>query len=84
MLIFPIFLSTPAYIMYLVDVLSVALLVVLTAKCEAINPFIEYLKLLLVLVERLYLEYLTVLTDEAKECYYSPFMARPHRFLPFS
>jgi hypothetical protein len=44
-----------------------ALLVVLLAKCEAINPIIEYLKLLLVLAERLCLYYLIVLTDKAKK-----------------
>ena len=44
-----------------------ALLVVLTTKCKVINLIIEYLKLLLVLAERLRLYYLTVLTDKAKK-----------------
>ena len=70
--------------MYLVDVLSVVLLVVLAAKYKAIDPFIEHLKLLLVLVEQLCLKYLIVLIDKAKKCHYSPFITRPHGFLPFS
>jgi hypothetical protein len=45
----------------------VALLVVPTTKREAINLIIEYLKLLLVLVERLCLYYLIALVDKAKK-----------------
>lgn len=59
------------------------LFLVLAAKSEGIDPIIEYLKLRLVLAERLYLYYLTVLTDKAKKGRYSPFIAPPHRFLPF-
>jgi hypothetical protein len=80
----PIFLFTPAYIAYLGDVFSVALLVVFAAKYEAINLFIEHLKLLPVLAEQLYLEYLTVLIDKAKKCHYSPFITHLYYFLPFS
>ena len=84
MLIFLIFLFTLAYIAYLANVLAIAFLVVLTTKCEAINPFIKHLKLLLVLAKRLYLKYLIVLTDKAKKCYYSPFVTPLYRFLLFS
>jgi hypothetical protein len=52
---------------YLANVLPIALLVVLLAKCEAINPIIEHLKLLLVLAERLCLYYLTIVTDKVKK-----------------
>jgi hypothetical protein len=52
---------------YLADILLIALLVVLSAKCEVIDPIVEYLKLLPVLAERLRLYYLTVLTDKAKK-----------------
>jgi hypothetical protein len=45
----------------------VALLVVSTTKRKSINLIIEYLKLLLVLAERLYLFYLIVLVDKAKK-----------------
>jgi hypothetical protein len=46
-----------------------ALLVVPATKCKAINLIIEYLKLLLVLAERLCLYYLIVLIliDKAKK-----------------
>jgi hypothetical protein len=44
----------------------VALLVVSATKCEAIDPIIKHLKLLLVLAERLCLYYLIFLADEAK------------------
>ena len=44
-----------------------ALLVVLATKYKAINPIIEYLKLLLVLAKRLYLYYLIVIADKAKK-----------------
>jgi hypothetical protein len=67
MLIFLIFLLILAYIVYLVDVLSIALLVVLITKYKAINPIIEYLKLLLVLAKRLRFYYLIVLIDEVKK-----------------
>ena len=84
MLIFFIFLFTLICVAYLIDVISIALLVVLITKYKAINLFIKHLKLLLVLAKRLCLKYLTVFTNKAKKCYYSPFITSLHRFLLFS
>ena len=81
---FSIFLLNLIYIAYLINVFFIALLVVLLIKYKAINLFIKHLKLLLVLAKRLCLKYLTVFTNKAKKCYYSPFITSLHRFLLFS